>query len=46
MVVINDNGLNKIKLFPPEERLACIFEHVYISMPNSFSLEVKIQIAL
>ncbi|MEK6823476.1 MAG: amidophosphoribosyltransferase [Nanoarchaeota archaeon] len=37
MVVINDNGLNKIKLFPPEERLACIFEHVYISMPNSFS---------
>ncbi len=42
MVVIDDSGLKKIQLFSPEEeRLACIFEHVYISMPNSFSFGSK-----
>lgn len=41
MVIINDSGLKRIQLFPPEERLACSFEHVYISMPNSFSFESK-----
>ena len=42
MVTINDAGLKRIQLSPPEkERLACIFEHVYIAMPNSFSFGSK-----
>lgn len=41
MVIINDSGLKRIQLFQPEECLACSFEHVYISMPNSFSFGSK-----
>jgi len=41
MIIIDDNGLRRKQLFKPEGRLACIFEHVYISMPNSFSFGSK-----
>jgi amidophosphoribosyltransferase len=36
MVIIDDGGLKRVQLFPPEEKLACVFEHVYFARPDSF----------
>ncbi|MBN2553856.1 MAG: amidophosphoribosyltransferase, partial [Spirochaetales bacterium] len=36
MLIINDGGLQRHRLFPPGQQLRCIFEHIYFARPDSF----------
>ena len=36
MLIINDRGLHRHQLFPPERELRCIFEYIYFARPDSF----------
>ncbi|KAH9320909.1 hypothetical protein KI387_015548 [Taxus chinensis] len=35
MVVVDEEGISSLCLLPHQERKACIFEHIYFSLPNS-----------
>jgi amidophosphoribosyltransferase len=36
MLIVDDGGLRRRKLSPPQERLACVFEYIYFARPDSF----------
>ena len=36
MLIINDQGLRRHRLFPAGEQLRCIFEQIYFARPDSF----------
>jgi amidophosphoribosyltransferase len=36
MLIVNDSGLHRHQLFPPEQELRCIFEYIYFARPDSF----------
>uniref|UniRef100_A0A0D6QVU1 amidophosphoribosyltransferase n=1 Tax=Araucaria cunninghamii TaxID=56994 RepID=A0A0D6QVU1_ARACU len=35
VVVVDDDGISTMCLMPPRQRKACVFEHIYFSLPSS-----------
>ncbi len=41
MILINNNGMRRIQLFSPGQKLSCIFEHIYFGRQDSLQFGSK-----